>query len=270
MSNIYSAAQRWKDAARWKLSMKERGFRKKPACSWIEVRNRVHAFLSGDTSHPYYNKINEALEVLLEQMEKDGYKPNTSEVLHDVEEEQKKQLLQHHSERLAIAFGIISTPPGTEIRIIKNIRSDRDDVPIIGNTVVMVESEKPATALLKASQENVQALKEDGDGVRTGEMPDKAKSGNIEYGEALRDVPGFDNCRSRKYLKPLFLNEISLEQRRCLRQWANNRRNHHQGSHGYVEVWLKKGVVQLRVVSRKLIRAVQRLSKDGFQVPDST
>lgn len=122
MSNIYSAVQRWKDAARWKLSMKERGFRKKPACSWIEVRNRVHAFLSGDTSHPYYNKINEALEVLLEQMAKDGYKPNTSEVLHDVEDEQKKQLLQHHSERLAIAFGIISTPPGTEIRIIKNIR----------------------------------------------------------------------------------------------------------------------------------------------------
>lgn len=54
-------------------------------------------------------------------------------------------------------------------------QSDRDDVPIIGNTVVMVESEKPATALLKASQENVQVLKEDGDGVRTGEMPDKAK-----------------------------------------------------------------------------------------------
>lgn len=122
MSNIYSAAQRWKDAAKWKVSMKQRGFRKQPACSWIEVRNRVHAFLSGDTSHPYYNKIDEALEVLLEQMEKDGYKPNTSEVLHDVEEEQKKQLLQHHSERLAIAFGIISTPPGTEIRIIKNIR----------------------------------------------------------------------------------------------------------------------------------------------------
>ncbi|KAK3414841.1 hypothetical protein EUGRSUZ_H00147 [Eucalyptus grandis] len=122
MSNIYSAARRWKEAAKWKVSMKERGLRKKPACSWIEVRNRAHAFLSGDTSHPYYNKINEALEVLLEQMEKDGYKPNTSEVLHDVEEEQKKQLLQHHSERLAIAFGIISTPPGTEIRIIKNIR----------------------------------------------------------------------------------------------------------------------------------------------------
>ncbi|KAF8014368.1 hypothetical protein BT93_H0262 [Corymbia citriodora subsp. variegata] len=122
MSNIYSAARRWKEAAKWIASMKERGLKKKPACSWIEVRNRVHAFLSGDTSHPHYSKINEALEVLLEQMEKDGYKPNTSEVLHDVEEEQKKQLLQHHSERLAIAFGIISTPPGTEIRIIKNIR----------------------------------------------------------------------------------------------------------------------------------------------------
>lgn len=122
MSNIYSAAQRWRDAAKLRVHMRKKGLKKTPACSWIEVGNKVHTFLAGDESHPYYDKINEALNILLEQMEKEGYVPDTNEVLHDVDEEHKRDLLRTHSERLAIAFGIISTTAGTTIRVIKNIR----------------------------------------------------------------------------------------------------------------------------------------------------
>lgn len=122
LSNIYSAARRWKEAAKLRISMRDKGMKKIPACSWIEVKNKVHAFVAGDNSHSYYNRIIEALEVLLEWMEREGYVPNTNEVLHDVEEEQKKYLLNTHSERLAIVFGIISTPAGTRIRVTKNIR----------------------------------------------------------------------------------------------------------------------------------------------------
>ena len=122
LSNIYSAARRWKDVAHLRLSMRKKGMKKKPACSWIEVDNKVHAFVAGDKSHPYYERINEALKVLLEQMEREGYVPDTKEVLHDVDEEQKRYLLCSHSERLAIAFGIISTPAGTTIRVTKNLR----------------------------------------------------------------------------------------------------------------------------------------------------
>jgi pentatricopeptide repeat protein len=122
LSNIYSAARRWKDVAHLRLSMRKKGMKKKPACSWIEVNNKVHAFVAGDKSHPYYERINEALKVLLEQMEREGYVPDTKEVLHDVDEEQKRYLLCSHSERLAIAFGIISTPAGTTIRVTKNLR----------------------------------------------------------------------------------------------------------------------------------------------------
>lgn len=122
MSNIYSAAQRWKDAARLRIHMRKRGLKKTPACSWIEVGNQVHTFMAGDKSHPYYDKINKALDVLLEQMEKEGYVIDTNQVLHDVDEELKRELLHNHSERLAIAYGIISTTAGTTIRVIKNIR----------------------------------------------------------------------------------------------------------------------------------------------------
>lgn len=105
-----------------RVAMKGRGMTKKPACTWIEVKNKIHAFVAGDKSHPYYDRIKEALKVMLEQMERKGYVLNTDDVLHDVEEEQKRNLLCSHSERLAIAFGIISTPSGTTIRVTKNLR----------------------------------------------------------------------------------------------------------------------------------------------------
>ncbi|WCJ24063.1 Tetratricopeptide repeat (TPR)-like superfamily protein [Euphorbia peplus] len=122
LANTYAAARRWKDVVNLRALMKNKGIKKTRACSWIEVKNKVHAFMSGDRSHPDYDKINEALKVLLEKMEQEGYVPDTSEAIHDVEDEQKKFLLNGHSERLAIAFGIISTPAGTTIRVTKNIR----------------------------------------------------------------------------------------------------------------------------------------------------
>ncbi|CAN1769983.1 Putative pentatricopeptide repeat-containing protein At3g23330 [Linum perenne] len=101
LSNIYASARRW---------------------NWIEVKHKMHTFIASDMSHPLHDKIKEALCELLEKMEQAGYVPDTSEVPFDVDDEQKKYLLYGHSERLAIAFGIISTPPGTMIRVTKNIR----------------------------------------------------------------------------------------------------------------------------------------------------
>ncbi|KAG0451307.1 hypothetical protein HPP92_026512 [Vanilla planifolia] len=51
-----------------------------------------------------------------------GYVPDTRYVLHDIDQEAKEQALLYHSERLAIAYGLISTPARTPLRIIKNLR----------------------------------------------------------------------------------------------------------------------------------------------------
>lgn len=51
-----------------------------------------------------------------------AYVPDTRYVLHDIDQEAKEQALLYHSERLAIAFGLISTPARTPLRIIKNLR----------------------------------------------------------------------------------------------------------------------------------------------------
>eukprot|EP01018_Ginkgo_biloba_P025377 Gb_18462 [translate_table: standard] len=122
LSNIYAAASRWDDAIKVRKMMKNSGVKKKPGCSWIEVKSRVHAFVTGDRSHPQTEKIYAKLERLTEQIEAAGYVADTNLVLHDVPEEEKEHILCHHSEKLAIAFGLLNTTPGKPIRIMKNLR----------------------------------------------------------------------------------------------------------------------------------------------------
>ncbi|KAH6778053.1 Tetratricopeptide repeat superfamily protein [Perilla frutescens var. hirtella] len=122
LSNVYVVAGRWKDAAKLRNTMRKKGVKKKAACSWIEVKNKVHVFGSGDENHPDYLKINQALQDIMERMQLEGYMPDTNTVLHDVDEEQKIHMLSAHSERLAIVFGITNSPDGTTIRVTKNLR----------------------------------------------------------------------------------------------------------------------------------------------------
>ncbi|KAF8408568.1 hypothetical protein HHK36_004631 [Tetracentron sinense] len=126
LSNIYSSAGLWDKAMEVRKNMKEMGVKKEPGCSWIEFGEEVHKFLAGDLSHPQSAQIHEFLEKLSERMRKEGYVPDTSCVLHNVDEEEKEYLLCGHSEKLAIAFGILNTPPGTTIRVAKNLRVCND------------------------------------------------------------------------------------------------------------------------------------------------
>ncbi|XP_078440552.1 putative pentatricopeptide repeat-containing protein At3g23330 [Wolffia australiana] len=123
MANIYAAAGRWKEAAAVRVEMKRIGVKKEPGCSWVAVKDKVHVFAAEDRSHPRYEEIRRAWGALRERMEREeGYVANTEGVLHDVEEEQKRDMLEGHSERLAIVFAIMSTAPGTVIRVTKNLR----------------------------------------------------------------------------------------------------------------------------------------------------
>ncbi|XP_061365706.1 pentatricopeptide repeat-containing protein At3g57430, chloroplastic [Gastrolobium bilobum] len=126
LSNIYSSAGLWDQAMDVRKKMKEMGVRKEPGCSWIEHGDEVHKFLAGDGSHPQSKALHEYLEILSQRMRKEGYVPDTSCVLHNVDDEEKETMLCGHSERLAIAFGLLNTPPGTTIRVAKNLRVCND------------------------------------------------------------------------------------------------------------------------------------------------
>ncbi|MQM00830.1 hypothetical protein Taro_033569 [Colocasia esculenta] len=122
LSNIYSAAGKFDEAAIVRIHQKRKGFKKSPGCSWIEIRGKVHAFIGGDQSHPDSLRIHEILGDLFVEMQKLGYKANTSYVLQNVEEEEKEHLLLYHSEKLAIAFGILSLSGSQPIFVTKNLR----------------------------------------------------------------------------------------------------------------------------------------------------
>ncbi|XP_026419291.1 pentatricopeptide repeat-containing protein At3g57430, chloroplastic [Papaver somniferum] len=126
LSNIYSSAGLWEKAMDLRKKMKEVGIKKDPGCSWIEFDGEVHKFLAGDFAHPQSDQLHNYLEGLTVTMRKEGYVPDTSCVLHNINEEEKEYLLCGHSEKLAIAFGILNTPPGTTIRVAKNLRVCND------------------------------------------------------------------------------------------------------------------------------------------------
>ncbi|XP_004505209.1 pentatricopeptide repeat-containing protein At2g15690, mitochondrial [Cicer arietinum] len=90
--------------------------KKYSAISMLEGRNRMIEY-----KNPTLYKDDEKLKAL-SGMKEAGYVPDTRYVLHDIDQEAKEQALLYHSERLAIAYGLISTPPRTPLRIIKNLR----------------------------------------------------------------------------------------------------------------------------------------------------
>ncbi|KAK8640094.1 hypothetical protein V6N13_138456 [Hibiscus sabdariffa] len=122
LANVYAATNKWDHVARVRRSMKDNKVIKTPGYSWIEINSTVHEFRSGDRVHPELESIHEKLNELEKKMKLAGYVPDLEFALHDVGEEQKEQLLLRHSEKLAIAFGLIKIPYGTPIRVFKNLR----------------------------------------------------------------------------------------------------------------------------------------------------
>ena len=124
LSNVYAAAGMWDSVMLVRNLMKERGVVKEPGRSWIRVDRKVHSFVAEDRSHPEAEKIYSELKRLTSKMKRAGYVPDIQFVMQDMDEQQKEEAeaLCSHSEKLAIAYGLISTPPGTPIRIFKNLR----------------------------------------------------------------------------------------------------------------------------------------------------
>ncbi|KAL8137642.1 hypothetical protein V2J09_003643 [Rumex salicifolius] len=123
LSNVYAAAGKRSEAYNLRKIMRSEKMIKQPGCSSIEVDGVIHEFLAGDLNHCRKDEIYRMLEEMLERLAGYGYKPDKEQVLLDVDEEDVKCVsLAHHSEKLAVAFGLISTTKGTVIRVVKNLR----------------------------------------------------------------------------------------------------------------------------------------------------
>lgn len=126
LSNIYASKGNWESVLDIRDMMIQRGVIKTPGCSSIEANGVVHEFLAGDKSHSRYKEIEKMLDEMGKRLKMEGYVPDKSEVSLDIDEEEKETTLFQHSEKLAIAFGLIAISPPLPVRIMKNLRICND------------------------------------------------------------------------------------------------------------------------------------------------
>ncbi|TVU44616.1 hypothetical protein EJB05_04061, partial [Eragrostis curvula] len=122
-SNLCANTGSWEEMNRVRKMMNEKGVVKVPGCSSIEIDNTIHEFFAGDGRHPKSQEARRMVDEVIDQLKLVGYVPNTSHVFHvEMDEEEKATSLRYHSEKLAIAFGLINTSPGATLRVVKNLR----------------------------------------------------------------------------------------------------------------------------------------------------
>ncbi|KAB2636820.1 pentatricopeptide repeat-containing protein [Pyrus ussuriensis x Pyrus communis] len=103
LSNILVTAKRWEEASETRKLMRDRGITKTPGCSLVQLKNSLFFLID-----------------MGEKMRLVGYVPNTDFVLQDVDQEEKVGILCSHSEKLAVAFGILNLNGESTIQVLEN------------------------------------------------------------------------------------------------------------------------------------------------------
>ncbi|KFK31009.1 hypothetical protein AALP_AA6G056700 [Arabis alpina] len=125
LSNIYASSGKTDDVSHVRDGMMRKNLRKQVGYSIIEIENKAYLFSMADESHPETGEIYRYLETLMRRCKEIGYAPVSEAVMHQVEEEEKEYALQYHSEKLAVAFGLLKTVD-VAITIVKNLRICED------------------------------------------------------------------------------------------------------------------------------------------------
>lgn len=127
LSNAYGVVGRWFEKAGVRNSMKEKRINKKPGCSLLIVDEIAHEFVSGDDSQDHELKpVKEFIVSTIDSLRVAGYTPSVTNVLHDIEEEEKEYNLGFHSEKLAVGFSLFYFKERRTIRIMNNLRICHD------------------------------------------------------------------------------------------------------------------------------------------------
>lgn len=126
LSNLYAAVEEWHKSRQAHETRVKEGVKKPVGLTWTELNDEIHTFKVNDQEHPQMPEIRAELKRLAALMAEAGYVQDTRFVLHEVPEVEKECRLWDHSEKLAIGFALINTPPGTTIRVFKNLRVCED------------------------------------------------------------------------------------------------------------------------------------------------
>ncbi|KAK8934751.1 Pentatricopeptide repeat-containing protein [Platanthera zijinensis] len=120
--NIYASVGDWEKVADVRRVMKEQNIQTSSGCTTMEINGKIHEFVADDDSHPSKEEIYVMLDEVGRQLKIAGYVANMASELHDLDAGEKEGALSYHSEKIALAFGILATVPGKTLRIAKNLR----------------------------------------------------------------------------------------------------------------------------------------------------
>ncbi|XP_010549168.1 PREDICTED: pentatricopeptide repeat-containing protein At3g56550 [Tarenaya hassleriana] len=128
MASIYSATNDGKGVARMRKLIRRQGIETTPGWSWIEIDNEIHRFVVDDKTHPGSAEIYSGLREVISRAKLAGYEPEGSSngVTTDSYDQSSGSEDSFHSEKLAIAYGLMRTPEGKRLQIVKNLRVCRD------------------------------------------------------------------------------------------------------------------------------------------------
>ncbi|XP_075505020.1 pentatricopeptide repeat-containing protein At3g62890-like [Primulina tabacum] len=126
LSNLYASLGKWDKVAQIRKVMGLRKNQSDIGYSWIEINGVSHEFRVADVIHPQIIKIQIKLTEIMQKIGLVGYIADASHVSFDISEEDKAYAVAWHSEKLAVAFGLMNTLPRTSIRIVKNLRTCDD------------------------------------------------------------------------------------------------------------------------------------------------
>ncbi|KAK4767266.1 hypothetical protein SAY86_015016 [Trapa natans] len=124
--NIYNSSGNIKEAAEVVQALRKKGLMMRPACTWIDVNQSSHCFLSGNKSHAQAKEIFQKVDELMAEIRRLGYVPSQEKhLLHDVDE-REAQFPFYHSEKLAVAFGLLNTADWTPLEMVQSHRMCND------------------------------------------------------------------------------------------------------------------------------------------------
>ncbi|KAL5777466.1 hypothetical protein ACOSP7_010392 [Xanthoceras sorbifolium] len=146
---MYLSAERWEDVSRVKNLMKEEKISKIQYWSWIGIKDQVYSFKPNDRLHPQSAEIYKLLDELLDRAESLGYKSQECfELIDEDDEEQTFSSTVYHSEKLAVAFGMLNTLNVAPILVIKSTPMCRD----CHNFIKVVSSETGRQIIVRDSK----------------------------------------------------------------------------------------------------------------------
>ncbi|XP_015579626.1 pentatricopeptide repeat-containing protein At1g34160 [Ricinus communis] len=114
--HAFPVKERWTSVDWLRETMTNRDVEKVVGVSYIEEKGVIRKFYDGDKSHKSWRKIYAKLREIRFKIKEYGYLTDIGEKIETM------NVLWHHSEKLAVAFGMISTGERMPIQVIKNPR----------------------------------------------------------------------------------------------------------------------------------------------------